>query len=236
MPDRKRTERTEEEPAHNGPGSSSGAAGGGPGHSNRRPLAAILIKLAGTVAVLAGAALLASTATWSNLNATATNPSNSFSTGTVALSSNSPSSAVLSLSSAKPGEVSTGCIRITYTGTLPAELKLYGTGAGTGLNQYLKLVLTRGSFSGTPASGSCTGFTADTTNYISQGAGIIYSGTLAALPSSAATALEDPTSANPATWTAQTTRGYQFHVTMLSNAAAQGLNGQETFTFEADSI
>lgn len=231
-----RTRRTEEEPAHNGPGSSPGAAGAGPGHSSRRPLASIAIKLAGTVSVLAGAALLAGAATWSNLNATATNPSNSFSTGTVALTSNSPGSAVLSLSAAKPGEASTGCIRITYTGTLPAELKLYGTGTGSGLNQYLQLVLTRGSFSGTPASGSCTGFTADTTNYISQGAGVIYSGTLAALPASAASALEDPTSASPATWNNQSTHGYQFQVTVLGNAAAQGLNGQETFTFEADSI
>ncbi len=232
MSDHKRTARTGEVPPQNGRGVSPVV----PGPSDRGHLATIAVKLAATAAVVAGAALLASTATWSNLNATASNPSNSFSTGTVQLTSNSPSSAVLSLSAAKPGEASTGCIRITYTGTLPAEVKLYATSTGTGLNQYLKLVLTRGTFSGTPASGSCTGFTADTTNYISQGAGIIYSGTLAALPASATSALDDPTSANPATWTAQSIHGYQFQVTVLSNVAAQGLNGQETFTFEADSI
>jgi hypothetical protein len=232
MADRNRTEVL----GRDGSSTTSDVSLCGPGPSSRRRLATIWVKLAATAAVLAVAALLAGTATWSNLNATASNPSNSFSTGTVQLTSNSPSSAVLSLSAAKPGEASTGCIRITYTGTLPAEMKLYGTGAGTGLNQYLKLVLTRGTFSGTPASGSCTGFTADTTSYIAQGAGIIYSGILAALPSSAASALGDPTSASPATWTAQSTHGYQFQITVLSNAAAQGLNGQETFTFEADSI
>ncbi|HWJ50497.1 MAG TPA: hypothetical protein VNR42_05720 [Solirubrobacteraceae bacterium] len=225
MPDQNASAR-----AHEGP------PGDGSPPSDRGRVFATAIKLAATAAVLAGASLLAGAATWSNLNATVTNPSNSFSVGTVNLSSNSPSSAVLSLAGAEPGDFSTGCIRISYTGTLPAELKLYGTGAGSGLNQYLMLVVTRGSFSGTPSSGSCTGFTADTTNYIAQGAGVIYSGVLAALPSTAASALIDPTSANPATWDPQSTHGYRLQVTVLNDARAQGLNGRATFTFEADSI
>jgi len=81
--------------------------------------------------------------------------------------------AVLSLANAKPGAVSTGCLNVSYTGTLPANVKLYGTGGGTGLNQYLNLVVTRGTFTGTPPAGSCTGFTADSTNYITQGAGVM---------------------------------------------------------------
>jgi len=235
MPDQSPRESKEEVQAPPGAGSSSGSLGDPLQPSGRRALSAIAVKLAASLAVLGGASLLVGV-TWSNLNATATNPSNSFSTGSVLVASNSPTSAVLSLSNAKPGNVSTGCIRITYTGTLGAELKLYATGTGTGLNQYLKLVLTRGSFSGTPASGSCAGFTADATNYIAQGAGIIYSDTLAALPSNAASALADPTTANPATWSPGSTHGYQFQVTVVSDGAAQGLNGRETFTFEADSI
>src|ERR1700733_11162269 len=62
----------------------------------------ITLKLAATVTVLAGCAALAGAATWSNLNSTATNPSNSFSAGTVQLSSNSGASAVLALANAKP--------------------------------------------------------------------------------------------------------------------------------------
>jgi hypothetical protein len=194
----------------------------------------ITVKLAATLAVLAGCALLASAATWSNLNATATNPSNSFTAGTVQISSNSGSSAVLSLANAKPGAVSTGCLNVSYTGTLPANVKLYGTGGGTGLNQYLNLVVTRGTFSGTPTAGSCTGFTADSTNYITQGAGVIYTGTVAGWPATAAAALVDPTASSPATWSTNTTHGYQFQVTLQNNAAGQGLTGTETLTFEAD--
>lgn len=206
----------------------------GDGTEMRRHAGRITVKLAATAAVLAVCALMASAATWSNLNSTATNPSNSFAAGTVKLSSNSGSSAVLSLTNAKPGAQSTGCIQVTYTGTLPANVKLYGAGGGTGLNQYLTLIVTRGTFSGTPAAGSCTGFTADTANYTSQGPGVMYSGTLAGFPATAATGQVDPTAASPESWTTGETHGYQFQVTLGTNTAAQGLTGTETFTFEAD--
>jgi hypothetical protein len=202
-------------------------------NEHRRRVGRIGVKLAATAAVLALCGLVASAATWSNLNSTATNPSNSFAAGTVTIGSNFGSS-VLSVTDVKPGPVATGCIQITYTGTLPATVKLYGTGGGTGLNQYLTVVATRGTFSGTPASGSCTGFTADTTNYISQGAGVVYSGTVASWPASAAAAQADPTAATPETWTTGETHAYQFQFTLANNTAAQGLTGTETFTFEAD--
>ncbi len=217
------------------PGASSANRAGRPGDGASRRISRIAVKLAATGAVLAAGALLAGTATWSNLNATATNPSNSISAGTIQLTSGSFAAPVVSLSGAKPGAVSTGCIQITNSGTLSAQMRLYGTSSG-GLNEYLKLVVTRGSFSGTPAAGSCTGFTADATNYIAQGAGVIYSGTLSSFPSSASSALLDPTASSPATWGPQSTHGYQLQVTVLSNAGAQGLTGHETFTFEEDSI
>jgi hypothetical protein len=215
-------------------GASSAARGPNGERSSSQHAHRITVKVAATIAVLFLCALLASAATWSNLNATATNPSNAFSAGTVAIGSNSGSTAILSLTNGKPGSVSTGCMKVTYTGTLPATVKLYGTGGGTGLNQYLTLVVTRGTFSGTPTAGSCTGFTADSTNYISQGVGVIYSGALSAWPSGASTALADPTTASPATWTTGTYHGYQFQVTLGTSAAGQGLTGTQTFTFEAD--
>jgi hypothetical protein len=211
-----------------GPNSDAPINSGNGRHAHR-----IAVKLAATVAVLGGCAVLLSTGTWSNLNATATNPSNAFSAGTVKIGSNT-ASAVVALTNAKPGSVSTGCIQVSYTGTLPANVKLYGTGGGTGLNQYLTLVVTRGSFSGTPAAGSCAGFTADSTNYITQGAGVIYSGTVANWPATAAAAQVDPTAASPESWSANETHGYQFAVTVQTNAAGQGLTGTETFVFEAD--
>jgi hypothetical protein len=201
---------------------------------HRRLGSRIVVKLAASIGACAVCLLLASAATWSNLNATATNGSNSFATGTVQIATNSTGSALLSLTNAKPGATSTACINVTYTGSLAANVKLYGTGGGTGLNQYLNLVVTRGTFSGTPAAGSCTGFTPDSTNFISQGAGVIYSGTLANWPSSAAAAQVDPTSSSPATWNTNAAHGYQLQVTVQSNSAGQGLTGSETFTFEAD--
>jgi hypothetical protein len=216
------------------PPSGAGSGGEADQRTNRQHAQRITIKIAATIAVLAGGAVLASTSTWSNLNATANNPSNSFTAGTVQIGSNSGSSAVLSLTNAKPGAVTTGCIQVSYTGTLPATVKLYGTGGGTGLLPYLNLVVTRGTFSGTPGAGSCTGFTPDSTNYISQGAGVIFSGTLATWPATASAAVVDPTAANPAVWSTNSSHGYQLQVTLASSAAGQGLSGTETFTFEAD--
>jgi hypothetical protein len=203
------------------------------GGENRRHARRIAVKLAATAAVLTLCGLLASAATWSNINSTANNPTNSFAAGTVAIGSNFGTS-VLSVTDVKPGPVATGCIQVTYTGTLPATVKLYGTGGGSGLNQYLTVVVTRGTFSGTPSPGSCTGFTADTTNYISQGAGVIYSGTVANWPATAAAAQADPTAASPESWGTSETHAYQFQFTLANNTAAQGLTGTETFTFEAD--
>jgi hypothetical protein len=227
---------TDEVPGSVTPGATPVPPKGRSKHLNGRRALGVAVKLAATAAVLVAGALLIGTATWSNLNATATNPSNTINVGTVQMTSGSFSAPVISLSSAKPGAVSTGCIQITNSGTLSVQMKLYGTGSGTGLNEYLKLVVTRGSFSSTPPAGSCTGFTADATNYIAQGAGVIYSGTLASWPNSASSALPDPTASSPATWSPQATHSYQFQVTLLSDARAQGLTGHETFTFEADSI
>jgi hypothetical protein len=221
---------TREAPDRNAPGALPVPGDGG---EHRRHARRIAVKLAATAAVLAVCALLASAATWSNLNSTATNPTNSFAAGTVTIGSNFGSSA-LSVTGVDPGPVATGCIQVTYAGTLPADVKLYGTGGGTGLNQYLTLVVTRGTFSSTPASGSCTGFTADATNYISQGAGVIYSGTVSNWPATAAAAQVDPTAASPESWATGEAHAYEFEFTLQNNPAAQGLTGTETFTFEAD--
>jgi hypothetical protein len=222
--------------AHEVPGQGCpGTAPAGPGarEGRRTPAARIATKLAATGAVITACWLLA-TATWSNLNATATNPVNTFTSGTVQLASNSTGSSLLALSNAQPGATSTGCVQLTYTGNLPANVKLYGVPGGTGLNQYLNLVVIRGASTGSPSPGSCTGFIADPTDYISQGAGVIYSGTLANWPNSATAAQLDPTTSSPATWSAHDTHSYEFRLTVPSTNGGQGLTGGEAFTFEAD--
>lgn len=113
-------------------------------------------------------------------------------------------------------------------------MRLYGTLTGSGLGQYLDLVVTRG----TSSSGfdNCSGFTADSTNYLGAGAGVMYSGTLAGFPTTYAGGTVDPTSGSPETWSTSEAHVYRFVVTVQDNNSAQGLNATETFTWEARNL
>ncbi len=182
-----------------------------------RPLA---IKLLAIAAVLILSAIVWSGGTWSSFDRTASSPGNSVATGTVALSDNDGGSALLSLTGATNGSTVTACTRVTYGGTVPADVRLYGTVGGTGLASFLTLTITRGTIAGTPAAKSCTNFVADTTNYLSRGAGVIYSGTLSDFPTSASTALVDPTSGVDQEWVAGSTHAYRLTATMNSASGA----------------
>ena len=178
--------------------------------------------------------MLASAATWSNLNSTATNPSNSFSAGTVQIGSNSGSSAVLSLINAKPGAVSTGCIKVTYTGTLP----VHGEALRKQRRHRPEPVSEAGCHPRHLQRHSHRRLVhrlhrrlhelhrPGRRRHLQRHAG--------QLAHHRGAALVDPTAASPAMWSTGTAHGYQLQVTLLSNAAGQGLTGTETFTFEAD--
>jgi predicted ribosomally synthesized peptide with SipW-like signal peptide len=180
--------------------------------------------------VLLGAAIAATIAAF---NSTTENSGNSFSAGSVILSDNDADTAMLSLSGAKPGDSDTSCIRVSYTGTLAATVRLYGTTSGTGLDQYLTLTVTRGTTSGSPTFDSCSAFTADATNYLGSGAGVIYTGTLQGFADSYAAGIVDPTSGSPESWTNGESHDYKFVVSLNDNNSAQGLNATQTFTWEA---
>ena len=146
------------------------------------------------LALLTAVAACAGVYTWASFVATSKNDANSIASGTVILSDNDGSSALLSLTAAQPGATDTGGIKVTYGGTLPATVRLYGTTTGSGLDQYLNLTVTRGIFNPTePAFDSCTNFQADATNYVGAGAGVVYSGTLQGFPDGYAGAVVDPT-------------------------------------------
>ena len=155
-------------------------------------------------------------------SATATDGSNSWSSGTVVLANDSSGSAMFTVTGMKPGSSNVKCISVTYSGSLvPATINLYGVVAGTGLATYLTTTIeigTGGSFS------SCTGFTPTST---------IYTGTVANFSTTYtnfATGL--------ATWSPSSTpdsRTFRFTTTLPSGTvnAAQGLNATATFTWEA---
>ena len=176
----------------------------------------------------------AATGTFAAFSASTSSAGNSFSAGTVAIADNDAGSALLSLPAAAPGQSTTSCITVTYSGSLDAGVRLYTTLSG-GLAPYLNLVVTRGT-DPSPVFSSCSGFNADGTNYIGQGAGVIYSGTLAAFPATYAAGLVDPLTGAPETWTAGEKHSYRFAVTLAANDAAQGLSQTAAFTWEARNL
>ena len=103
-------------------------------------------------------------------SATTQNAGNEISTGTVAFSDNDSGSALYNMTAAKPGDAVSRCIKTTYTGTLPSEVRLYTTSAAGALAPYIDVTITQGSQSSSVFP-SCTGFTPD-------GAGTVYTGTL----------------------------------------------------------
>jgi predicted ribosomally synthesized peptide with SipW-like signal peptide len=188
-------------------------------------------KLGLSLLVLALIGVAVGVGTWSAFSSTTQNSGNSFSAGTVVLTDDDSGSAMLSLANAKPGDSDTACIVVSYTGSLAATVRLYGATAGTGLDQYLDVTVTRGSKSS--AFDGCADFVADGTNYIGSGNGVIYSGTLRGYPDSYGAGVVDPTPGSPESWTNPESHAYRFVVTVQNDDNAQGLNATQTFTWEA---
>lgn len=164
--------------------------------------------------------VVASGTVYSAFSTTTGNAANSYDAGTVVLSDNDSGSSLFTMSNLKPGDTLTKCIKVDYTGSLTSTVKLYGTTTGS-LDQYLDVVVRRGSFPGAPpASNACTGFTSAAT---------IHNGTLQAFPDSYAAGL------NEGSWTNGTSNVYEITTTMQDNNAAQGLSATQTFTWEARS-
>ncbi len=141
-------------------------------------------------AIVLAVATISVGAAYAAFSARTQNTGNQITSGTVALSDNDSGTAMLSLSNAALGATDTSCIRTTFGGTLASSVRHHAAVAGT-LAPYLTLKVTRGSGAGT--FDSCTGFTADTTNYTGAGAGVIYDGNLSSYPTSYAAAIVDPT-------------------------------------------
>jgi hypothetical protein len=192
----------------------------------RRKVLASAVTL-GLIGVVAGVS------TFSAFTATTANAGNTFAAGSVVIGDNDSNGAMFSMSALKPGDNDEGCITVTYTGTLAAGVKMYGTTGGTGLDPYINLVVTRGTIA-SPSFDSCAGFSADATNYIGSGAGVVYSGTLAGYADNYAAGLVDaPGGGNTEVWNTNEVHTYRFAVSVADNDLAQGLNATQTFTWEA---
>jgi predicted ribosomally synthesized peptide with SipW-like signal peptide len=190
------------------------------------------MKLLITAVVLGLVGVVGGLGTWSAFSDTTTNPGNSFESGSVTIEDDDSGSAMFSLTGMKPGDAAVSrCIDVTYTGSLDAQVRMYGTTGGTGLAQYLDVTVTRGEKAA--AFSGCGDFVADTTDYIGQGAGVVYSGTLDGFADSYAGANDDPTSASPETWSQSEDHAYRFVVSLVDDNNAQAKTATQTFTWEA---
>ena len=197
----------------------------GPGRRFRQILLTLVV-LGFVGAVTGYGSFAAFTATTGNTN-------NTFAAGSVTISDNDASGSMLSFSNGKPGTSDTSCITVSFTGSLSSVVRLYAVPTGS-LPQYLDVTVTRGTT--TTGFDNCTGFTPDATDYIGSGLGVMYSGSLASMPTTYGTGIVDPVSGSPETWTNGEDHAYRITVTVQDDNNAQTLSGGATFTWEARNL
>lgn len=174
---------------------------------------------------------LAAMGVFGAFSSTTTNAGNTITAGTVAIADNDAGAAMYSIPNAKPGESVSKCIKVTYTGSVDADVRIYTTSTIGSLGQYVDLTITPGT-QATPSFPSCTGFTPDA-------GGALYTGTLQNFGSakgSYANGVVDNPGTSATKWVANDSVVYQVTATLQSSApdAAQGLTtGAHTFTWEA---
>src|SRR5688500_8186614 len=126
-------------PARPAPGASAPAPG------RRRSTAGLAKRLFLSGALLGLVISLVAAGTWAAFSSTTANEGNTFQTGTVELTNDRGLSAMFAVSGMSPPQTETGCIEVTYTGTLPATVRLYGTTDAGGLDAYLDLTVEKGA-------------------------------------------------------------------------------------------
>jgi hypothetical protein len=185
-------------------------------------------KVLASLAVVGVVGAVTGLGAYSAFTSTTTNSGNSFSSGSVALSDNDAGAAMYNVSNQKPGDTVTQCIKVTYTGSVDADVKLYTPSTIGSLGPYIDVQVRPGS--GSPTFPGCTGFTPDAAD--------IYNDTLANFPTSYASGIMDSGPASATKWVANDAVVYRFTLTLRSSApdAAQGLTtGSHAFTWEAHS-
>jgi hypothetical protein len=196
-------------------------------HPTARNLLATVV-IVGLLIAAVGAAV------FSAYTSVASNQGNSFTAGSIALTDNDAGSALFTVQGFTPGDTFIRCIEVDYnsTGGVQSNVRLYGSTGGTGLDQYIDLRVRRGTMPSTGASGDCTGFTADVTDYNGDGAGVIYDSTLQAFGDDYANGTTDPAAA----WSSGDKAVYEITMTVQNNNAAQGLGVTQDFAFEARTL
>jgi len=177
-----------------------------------------------TVMTVGTLGVTAALGVFSAFSATTTNTDNAVTAGSVAISdSDGGSTPLYTQSGMAPGESVVKCIRVTYTGSLAATVKLY-VSAGITNGSVFNLKVERGS--GTSgAFPACTGFTAAAT---------LYDGQLGSFGTDWTTGID----ARGSAWSQSDAVDYRFTVTVNEDTTPNGhtataSSGTHTFTWEA---
>jgi hypothetical protein len=143
------------------------------------------------------------------------NPGNTWSAGTIALSENGVSSTLFDATDLKPGTTGSGCVDVTYGGSVDAAVRLYATPTGP-LAPYVNVTIEAGG-------PGCAGVRS-----------AIYTGTLAGLGRTAGDFAHGLDTWAPA-GRSGARRGYRVSWALQDDNAAQGLAATTRFTWEAQS-
>jgi hypothetical protein len=166
-------------------------------------------------------------------SATTTNAGNEINTGSIVLADNDSGSALYNASNVKPGDTFTKCIKVSYSGSLNADVGLYSPDTLGALAQYVDLTVTAGT-QATSTFPDCSGFT--------PAAGAPeFTGTLQSF-GAAHNSIANDLDVNPAgksSWATNDAVVYRFQVTLdaaTPSSAQSTATNSHSFVWEAQSL
>jgi predicted ribosomally synthesized peptide with SipW-like signal peptide len=181
-----------------------------------------------TIAVLCVLVGLIALGSFAAFTATTTNTGNNISSGTVAISQHAGATTLYNVTNQKPGQSTQKCVRVTYTGSLPANVELYVSSGITNGTLY-NIQVERGTGLTTlDGTMSCAGFSATSTAFTAAALGTF--------PTSYATGVDGKPSAGA--WNTNDSVDYRFTITQNDDTTANAhtsvmTSGSHTFTWEA---
>lgn len=161
--------------------------------------------------------------------ATTANSGNEIQSGTVDIDQHAGAATLYNVANRAPGDSTTACVRVTYSGSLSAAVKLYVSSGITNGDDY-SLQIERGSgLTGPAADMNCTGFTATST---------AFSGDLGTLGTSYAAGVDGKAAA--VAWNQSDAVDYRFTISQKDDPTPNAhtsptTSGAHTFTWEARS-
>jgi hypothetical protein len=183
-----------------------------------------------TLVAVGGLGAVTGLGTFSAFSATTTNSGNNISSGTVKIDQHTGATTLYSATNRGPGQTTTGCVRVTYSGSLTASaVKLYVSSGISNGDKY-NLKVERGSGLTTlDGTMSCAGFSASST---------AFDNTLDQVPTAYGGGIDGKASA--ATWAQNDSIDYRFTITVVDDPTPNAhttpnSSGNHTFTWEARS-